>query len=305
MLPQPAPQPGPLNLAIAAWLDACVSPRTRAVYQAHLATFRATLARVRLDLDSDPRLIAVVAQQFASRRQPSPTTFNARLSALSSFYSYAVRYELLSANPIARVARRRSAGYAAARAIDPELVRQRLQAIDRTPVSGCRDIALLAIALTTGRRLAELAGLRRRDVAVAGEVVTLTWRRLKGGGAARDVLDRAVGLALLAYLHRLHGAAWRTLPADAALWRACHQRQQAPLSPRALQRICARRLGTGRFHSLRHTFAHEMEAQGATISALQARLGHRSLATTGRYLAALRSAENPLAAALARRFGVE
>jgi hypothetical protein len=36
-----------------------------------------------------------------------------------------------------------------------------------------------------------------------------------------------------------------------------------------------------------------MEDAGAKVSDIQGRLGHSSLATTGRYLAALRSAENP------------
>jgi integrase len=46
-----------------------------------------------------------------------------------------------------------------------------------------------------------------------------------------------------------------------------------------------------------------MEAAGAKVSDIQARLGHESLATTGRYLAALKSAENAHGDALAARFG--
>jgi integrase len=42
-----------------------------------------------------------------------------------------------------------------------------------------------------------------------------------------------------------------------------------------------------------------LEDAGAKVSEIQARLGHESLATTGRYLAALRADENPHADALA------
>lgn len=304
---QRLPQPAPLDLAVAAWLDASEarsqSATTRRSYAAILTTFRAQLARVRLDLDAAPRIVALVAQQFAGRGRPAAATHNARLSALSSFYRYAQRMELLEHNPIARVGRRAVEPYAGSRALDAEQLRVCLAAIDRATIAGCRDVALLAVALTTGRRVSELASLRRRDVQIAGQVVTLHWRRLKGGKRASDTLDEAVGLALVAYLHRLHGKAWRTLPPDAAVWRASHQSQQRPLSVRALARICGRRLGTESVHRLRHTFARELEAAGAPASAIQRRLAHSSLATTGRYLFALASADNPFAARLARRFG--
>jgi integrase len=47
------------------------------------------------------------------------------------------------------------------------------------------------------------------------------------------------------------------------------------------------------FHALRHAFARAMDAAGAPVTATQQRLGHRSLDTTTRYLAALRREDNP------------
>jgi len=47
-----------------------------------------------------------------------------------------------------------------------------------------------------------------------------------------------------------------------------------------------------------------MEDAGAKVSEIQARLGHESLATTGRYLAALKQADNKHADALATLFGL-
>lgn len=46
-----------------------------------------------------------------------------------------------------------------------------------------------------------------------------------------------------------------------------------------------------------------MENVGAKVTDIQARLGHESLATTGRYLAALKQAENVHAETLASLFG--
>jgi integrase/recombinase XerC len=71
------------------------------------------------------------------------------------------------------------------------------------------------------------------------------------------------------------------------------------LGVQSIADICTRRLGTSQVHRLRHTFARGMEDAGAKVSDIQARLGHSSLATTGRYLAALKQTENAHGDALA------
>ena len=48
-----------------------------------------------------------------------------------------------------------------------------------------------------------------------------------------------------------------------------------------------------------------MMKAGATVNEIQARLGHESLATTGRYVAMLQSAENKHADDLAAMLGFE
>ena len=75
------------------------------------------------------------------------------------------------------------------------------------------------------------------------------------------------------------------------------------LSTRAIEQICQGRLGTRKAHVMRHSFARALENAGAKVSEIQARLGHESLATTGRYLVGLRADENPHADALAALFG--
>ena len=54
--------------------------------------------------------------------------------------------------------------YARSQALDVGDVRRRLAQIDRTTLAGQRDYALLSVALITGRRRAELAGLRTGHV---------------------------------------------------------------------------------------------------------------------------------------------
>lgn len=303
-----APPPS-LAAAIAVWLDTkfhrSASVKTRRAYDDAIHGFRAALQGVGLDLDGETRAVALAAQGWAGQGDPAPTTFNQRLAILSSFYAFAHRRGLLAVpNPIALIDRRAVEAYAAARPLDPTEVRRRLAAIDRGEVAGLRDTALLVVALQTGRRLAEVASLTWRDVQI-GSGVTLTFRRCKGGKTMRDALPPPVAKALLAWLHAHYGAQLGALPPEAPLWVALGPRGGGALSTRQIARMCEARLGTSKVHALRHTFARTMESAGAKVSDIQARLGHASLATTGKYLAALRQAENDQADALAALFGFD
>ncbi|SRR5258708_38036014 len=99
----------------------------------------------------------------------SPSTYNLRLAILSSFYAFLQKtYKLDIPNPIGSksVKRRPVQAYSAALPIEPDTVEQGLDRIDRQSLEGLRNYALLAVALYTGRRAAELAGLRGADVKI-------------------------------------------------------------------------------------------------------------------------------------------
>ena len=304
----------PLDLAIAAWLHAKASrtgsAKTATAYATTLAAFRAILGGHGFDLDGDPRLLALIAQGWAGSGNPAPATFNQKLAILSSFYSYARTHDLLQGgNPITRVDRRPVQGYAGAGALPYLQVRARLAAIDRATLAGKRDYALLALALQTGRRLSELAGLRAGDLTPSGERMVVVWRRCKGGKTLSDTLPPALTRALGQYRDALCTDA--PLPAaagaDAPVWVSLSRNASAgkPLGIQSIADICLRHLGTSKVHALRHTFARAMEDTGAKVSDIQARLGHDSLATTGRYLASLHRADNPHADHLAALFGLD
>lgn len=301
--------PGQLDLAIAAWLDAkrgrSGSERTHRAYHDTLTQFRAALHNAHLDLDGDVQAVALAAQAWCGHSSPAPSSFNQRRAILSSFYVYATGVGLLSTNPITRVARRSVDEYAAARPLDLADIRERLGQIDRTIPSGKRDYVLLAIYLQTGRRLVEVAGLEWRDVQLAGDRVTLTFRRCKGGKVMRDSLPGGVSKALLIWLQAAYNDL-RQLQPDSPLWlNLATNGQRSQLGTDGIRDICVSRLGISKVHALRHTFAKTMESAGAKVSDIQARLGHSSLATTGRYLAALKRAENDQADDLAALFGLD
>jgi integrase/recombinase XerD len=244
-----------MNLAVAAWLHAKFqrsrSLKTQSTYSAILQAFRALLLVRGLDLDAaDPRHItasaaitpeaseladlvaertralALAAQAYAAqpattRYGPRPvaaSTANLRLAAISSFYRYALRHDFLRGdNPIERVERQTVQAYAAAHPLAYDELRARLSEIDLTDPAGLRDYALLLLGLHTGRRLSELAGLRREHIVIRASRVEITWVRCKGGKTMRDELPRrgAPGLAaeaLIAWVMRLYGEDGDTEP---------------------------------------------------------------------------------------------
>jgi integrase len=189
--------------------------------------------------------------------------------------------------------------------LDAGDVKHKLNAIDRSMLVGQRDYALLSVALKTGRRLSELAGLRWADLLITGAQVTLTFRHAKGGKVMADKLTAQTSKALLEYLYTVYGHDLGTMKSDAAIWVSVSNRTRGKaLSIQAVADVCQARLGVSKVHALRHTFAHTMEKAGAAVSEIQARLGHESLQTTGRYLASLRRAENSHADKLDELFGI-
>jgi integrase len=300
------------ELAVAAWLaekaELSHSAETRRSYDATLTRFRQALSRAGLDLDADHHQVALVAQAFPADGRVKAATHNRRLAILSSFYTHAITRGLLEPpNPISTIRRRRVQPYRAARALDITFVRRSLAAIDRATLAGARDYALLSVALVTGRRVSELAGLRRGDLEPTDSGrVRLIWRRTKGDETHADLLPPQISAALLDYLGRVYSVGADPPPPDAAVWvSTSNHRRGAPITSQAIADICARHLNTSKVHRLRHTFARTMEQNGATTSEIQRRLGHKSIATTSLYLQALSSDENPYAEAIEHALGVE
>lgn len=300
----------PVELAVVAWLDAKThrsgSQKTLQAYRAVVRDFRSWLREQGLDLDAPSEALTLLAQAWIGQRQLRPASRNQRLAILSSFYTFARKQNLLQMeNPIERIERAKVQAYAGALPLEPADIRTRLRQIDRTDLAGMRDYALLAVALQTGRRLSELASLRCGDVERQGTYTVIHWRRTKGGKQMHDAVPHALGNAVHLWLDAFYGAKAR--PTDAPIWvsLARNGTYGAPLSIRSIANICEARLGVSTVHSLRHTFARTMEDAGAKVSEIQAKLGHESLDTTGRYLAALKRVDNPQADAIAEILGLD
>lgn len=317
-----------IDLVISVWLDAkehkSGSARTRKLYERTITNFRALLRSVGYDLDPDANIageiteqsrrnacreIALAAQGFAalsSTAKPvSEATYNNRLAILSSFYEFARWRDFFTAdNPLRKVERASVQLYKDVQPLDAGEVKRRLKLIDRSDPMGARDYAMLAIFFQTGRRLAEVVNLHWRDVQIQGDIVTLTFH-CKGNKVMHDKLPPGVAQALLGWLR----IAYRTLDLlpETPLWISFTRRSEmrTGLTMRSVPNILKKRLGVSKVHITRHTWARQMEEQGAKVSEIQARLGHESLATTGRYLFALSRAENAHALDIEKAFGLD
>lgn len=319
-LPADAPLAHGYNVefAIAAWLDAkqgkSNSAKTRKAYEGTIADYRQVLQRAGLDLDSTNYQAMTLATQAwckSSKRGKtvSAATINQRLAIMSSFFDYAAKHNLLPGiNPVIKVERARVQQYASAQPLDAETVKARMKAIDRADTIGKRDYAILSVALSTGRRLHEIANLRWADMQIGGDNhITLTFTT-KGAKILRDRLAPPVGRVLLDYLYTIYGTAaisQGTLSPESPIWVSTSKRNTgAAVGWQTIRKICEEHLGTSKVHALRHTFAHSMEKANAKPTEIQRRLGHSSLHTTSIYLDALSSAENEYADVLCDMFGI-
>lgn len=293
---------------IGQWLHEVVfghsqSKRTLEAYAATMGAFRATLAEKRLDVDS-PAIsrVTAVAQAYVSHtergRALAPATIAQRTAILSSFYRFAVKHGMLLHDPIAIIHRPTVQAYAAAKPIATPA----LDAIDRSTITGQRDYCILALLLTTGRRASEIARLCGRDLddATAPTVVTTL---TKGKKIMNDVLVSGVARALREYLGIIYPAG--AMPDNPIFISFSTRNQGQQITIQTVANICAKHLGTSKIHATRHTFAVKMEEAGASLSAIQNRLGHSNAATTSRYLEALKSGQNPYAEQIAATMGIE
>jgi len=150
-----------------------------------------------------------------SGRTPSAVTIGARIACLSSLYRFLIRMGLMTSNPCDALQRPRTTA-APARGLSADEVRKLLAVVPDT-VRGRRDRALLLTFILTGRRRAEVIGLKAGDIIVGDDIVMYQYRG-KGGKTGRRELPRPAYEAILATLAD-SGKELTTMAPDQSLWR--------------------------------------------------------------------------------------
>jgi integrase/recombinase XerC len=150
---------------------------------------------------------------------------------------------------------------------------------EREPWIFARDAAVLALLYGSGLRISEALGLRRKDVPVKNDAITVTG---KGNKQRMVPLLPQVQDLIAAYLAQCP----YQQPPEGPLFVGA---RGGPLSPRIVQLVMERLRGalnmpdTATPHALRHSFATHLLARGGDLRAIQELLGHASLSTTQIY----------------------
>lgn len=167
--------------------------------------------------------------------------------------------------------------------LTPDEVRRLIKACSNRAATGIRNRALLVLLYRGGLRVSEALRLHPKDVDRAAGTVTV----LRGKGGKR----RTTGLdpGAFAIVERwLDVRARRGINGHAPI--VCTLKG-TPVATAYVRELCKRLARRARIekrvhaHGLRHTHAAELAREGVPMNAIQAQLGHSSLATTSKYLA--------------------
>ena len=238
-----------------------------------------------------------------SGRTPSATTVGARIACLSSFYRFLIRMGLVVSNPCDAVERPRSSP-APARGYSADEVRRLLAVIPDT-VAGRRDRAILLTLVLTGRRRAEVIGLKAGDLSQEGE--TTFYRYVgKGHKTGRRELPGPAHAAICTSLADI-GKEPTSMAPDESLWQAASRPEgvtSGTFYARFRRYLRAAGLAPTGVHVLRHTAAKLRRDAGESIEEVSAFLDHSSLAVTTVYLRRLEGQEDRAWREVAQAIGV-
>jgi integrase/recombinase XerC len=212
----------------------------------------------------------------------SPRTVNRKLSALKAYFKFLVQRQHLSSNPAAKAAAPKQSKRLPGTLKAAELERLFSIVQFEEGYSGSRDRLLLELLYATGIRRSEAINLKLADLDLRGLSI-----RIMGKGSKERLIpiSRSLGQAIEAYLAQRQQA----FP-DAAHHHLFLTAQGQPCYPKLIYNIVHRYLSLITDneqkgpHALRHSFATHLSENGAPLNAIQALLGHASLASTQVYM---------------------
>ncbi len=266
------------------WLEEGLSKNTLAAYRRDLALYAAWLgARGRLLTDT---VEADLNGYFSARHSSSKaTTANRRLTVFKRYFRWALREQLISADPTLKLQAARQA-----LRVPKTLTEAQVEALLGAPLTdsalGVRDRTMLELMYASGLRVSELVGLKVFNVSLSENVLRVFGKgnkeRLVPFGEVasvwiRQYLDQARPALLagrqtddLFVTHR--GRKAGSAMSRVMFWmivkkHASRAGISTPLSP----------------HTLRHAFATHLLNHGADLRAVQMLLGHADISTTTIY----------------------
>ena len=263
-------------------LERNYSERTIVSYGTDLREFEGYLEKTEAELDFT-KVHADVVRNWISELMDegrTATSVNRKLSSLRSFYRFLLRRKEITVNPMLKIV-----GLKKKKPL-PSFVREKdmNRLLDGLSFDegfeGCRDRTILEMFYATGMRLSELIGLDEVDVDLSARLIKVTGKRNKqrlipfGDELAEDLLiyikvrNDAFPDGVGAFFIRKNG-------------KRMYPMQVYRIVKRNLSKVVTLKKKSP--HVLRHTFATAMLNDNAELRAVQALLGHESLATTEVY----------------------
>lgn len=233
----------------------------------------------------------VTKYRLYTNRQAKPLskrTQNYYLIALRSFLKYLAREDIesLAANKIelAKVDERQITF------LTEEEMTRLFSKPDLKTIQGIRDQAILFLLFSTGLRVSEICGLKKKDINLKEDEFSV---KGKGGKVRVVFLDEAAKKALDQYLKSRQDNSEYLFISYGHTNKANGQPStingQKPMTPRSVQRMIKKYATASGItkqispHTLRHSFATDLLRSGADIRAVQTLLGHSSITTTQIY----------------------
>jgi site-specific recombinase XerD len=266
------------------------SRRTVETYSRMLQHFFARLGKTPEQVTS-AEVFAWAYGTGLSGKEPCSITISARLACLSSFYRFMIRMKVVSSNPCDAIDRPRvEAGIP--RGLTGDGVRHLLTVLPETP-TGLRDRAIILTLVFTGRRRAEVFGLKAGDLSLETGRTFYIYRG-KGGKAGRRELPAPAAEAIMVWL-RTTGRELNAMQASDSLWP--NLRTGIGISSTVFYGNLRRYLNAAGLplagvHIFRHSAAKLRRDAGESVEEVSRFLDHSSLAVTTTYLRRLEGQED-------------
>jgi len=238
-------------------------------------------------------------------RNMSSSTIVQHLASISGYYELCRRRGLAADNPANGVERPYVSAYTGATWLSLDKAKLLLAQPDRSTVKGKRDYAILIAISLTSMRCAELCSLKIRDVIHSGERIRLRYIGKGGGDVVREI-PSGCWQVIEEYLSASGRHLIRESPVFAAVASGSKKRRaEKPLTTEAVRQMVAGyvREAFGSDvritpHSLRHTAATLLRANGRELGEIQSFLRHKRAETTRQYLHILETSDAEISESL-------
>ena len=264
------------------FLERGLSNNTRMAYQADLTSFIEFLRTLSLRSFNEVKRIHILNYLLSEKdRGLSPSSLSRRLVSIKIFFRYLEQEGLLPAN-VTEVMDGLRLWKMLPETLTPREVERMLQAPDSDTLAGKRDRAILETFYGAGLRVSELATLNLNNLHMAEGFLLCV-----GKGKKERVVP--LGKKSIEAIQEYLNYARPTYPgADESLFLFL-TRLGSGFSRQGLWKLIKRYAQISGMkknvtpHTLRHSFASHLLANGASLRMIQEMLGHADITTTQQY----------------------